>query len=196
MRRNAPETCVRRPRVMSRARRDVRRAVLAGQRATGPRWAAMATATATLLARSLTQSLARSMAAVMAAACASSAAVSPISARWAASCARKARTFRSIARNLYARTFRRTPEHHLDDAEREWVATAGPDGGGAYVEALRECTAELAGRGRVAIELRYAESLSREAIGRRMGISADGVKSLLRRAREALRACVERRLRS
>jgi DNA-directed RNA polymerase specialized sigma24 family protein len=47
---------------------------------------------------------------------------------------------------------------------------------------------------RRALELRYGSTRSRAQMGAELALSNDGVKSLLRRARAALRACVERRM--
>ncbi len=101
---------------------------------------------------------------------------------------------RTIARNAYRNALRdRTPEQ-LEAAERVWVEECGADGGEAYVAAVRLCVAQLKERSRRAVELRYVEGLSRQAMANELGMTEDGVKSLLRRVRMALRACVERRL--
>lgn len=61
------------------------------------------------------------------------------------------------------------------------------------LQALRECLAQLDGRGRRALELRYGEGLDRAAIAAELGLGEEGVKSLLHRTRQALRLCIERR---
>ena len=53
---------------------------------------------------------------------------------------------------------------------------------------------ELQDRGRRAVTLRYGERRSRSQMAELLGMTSDGVKSLLRRLRDTLRACVERKL--
>ncbi|HUY87495.1 MAG TPA: RNA polymerase sigma factor [Pirellulales bacterium] len=90
------------------------------------------------------------------------------------------------------KTKRRPPLADLELAEEVWSRLAGDDGG--YLDALRECLESLEGRAREAIELRYRDSRSRAEIGQLLEIGEDGVKSLLRRTRELLRCCVEKRI--
>ena len=52
---------------------------------------------------------------------------------------------------------------------------------------------QLTGRAREVVRWHYEERHSRRDIGARLGIGEDGVKSLLRRTRSALRDCVGRR---
>jgi len=80
---------------------------------------------------------------------------------------------------------------HLHDA---FVEQAGPDGGDAALAALRLCLQELPERSALAIELAYRQGQDRKAIGRRLGLGSEGVKSLLVRVRAALALCVRRRL--
>jgi len=67
------------------------------------------------------------------------------------------------------------------------------DHGDRMRDALRECLAELAPRSRRVLQLRYGEGLDRAAIGARVGLGAEGVKSLLARLRSWLATCIERR---
>ncbi len=83
---------------------------------------------------------------------------------------------------------------NLELADEVWSRLAGDDGSG-YLDALRDCLQSLDGRARQAIELRYRDDRSRADIGRLLEIGEDGVKSLLRRTREVLRGCVEKRIR-
>lgn len=104
---------------------------------------------------------------------------------------------RGAVRNLWRthlRTQRRRPPHvDLDALEREFAADHG-ERADARIEAARRCLEQLDGRARRALELRYAENASREAMGRELGLGDDGVKSLLRRLRQLVQACVEKRL--
>lgn len=104
---------------------------------------------------------------------------------------------RGAVRNLWRthlRTQRRRPPHvDLDALEREFAADEG-EGTDARVEAARRCLEQLDGRARRALELRYAENASREAMGKELGLGNDGVKSLLRRSRQLVQDCVEKRM--
>jgi RNA polymerase sigma-70 factor, ECF subfamily len=102
---------------------------------------------------------------------------------------------------MHLRTQRRRPAHHALDATPELAEAAlarhgGDDGSGeAFAAALRQCLGTLDGRARRALELRYAEQSSRTAMASELAMREDGIKTLLRRTREALFACVQRRLR-
>jgi RNA polymerase sigma-70 factor, ECF subfamily len=85
----------------------------------------------------------------------------------------------------------------LEAADSVWAAAAGPDGSLAgYLDALGDCLKQLEGRAREAIDLHYRDSASREAIAERLEMQPDGVKTLLRRTRQVLRECVERKLKN
>lgn len=84
----------------------------------------------------------------------------------------------------------------LEAAEAVWAAAARDDGLEPYLDALRECLAGIDGRAREAIDLQYRDNASREQIAERLEITPEGIKTLLRRTRQVLRECVERRLRS
>jgi RNA polymerase sigma-70 factor (ECF subfamily) len=83
----------------------------------------------------------------------------------------------------------------LEAAEAVWAQAAGDDGLETYFDALRDCLAGIDGRARQAIDLQYRDNLSREQIAERLDITPEGVKTLLRRTRQVLRVCIERRLR-
>jgi RNA polymerase sigma-70 factor (ECF subfamily) len=103
---------------------------------------------------------------------------------------------RQVARLAYLELARKqakqTPPADVDEVFEE----IGPaDNGNAYVDALGHCLDALQPKARECIELRYREKLSREEIATRLGMKETGVKTLLQRAREALRECIERRVR-
>ena len=111
---------------------------------------------------------------------------------------------RAALRNLWRmhlRTQSRRPEHQALDATPELAEAAlarhaGDDGSGdAFALALRQCLETLDGRARRALELRYTEQSSRAAMASELAMGEDGIKTLLRRTREALFACVQRRQR-
>lgn len=105
---------------------------------------------------------------------------------------------RGTARNLF-RSSGRAPrpgvvladEQRIEDA---WVALESHDRGDARRAALDACLQRLDGRARHALELRYSKGASREQMGRELGVSPEGVKTLLRRIRDELRRCIERRI--
>ena len=105
---------------------------------------------------------------------------------------------RTAARNqllmLRRRQGRAATMVELAAAEDVW-ATMTPDGrSSAVLEALAECYEHVAGRAREAIERFYRQDESREEIAAALEVSCDGVKSLLRRTRQSLKECIERRL--
>ncbi len=124
----------------------------------------------------------------------------------------RAAWLRTVARNFFLKTLRRKPMLRIDEsadsepgaagadpasvaaADAAFAAFVRDDGGQGHLAALRQCLDELDGRGRQAIRMQYEERASRGDIGQRLGLSEDGVKSLMRRLRTALRACVERRI--
>ena len=108
--------------------------------------------------------------------------------------AARASWLRTVARNLFVKSFRRPPFAltELDRIEEAWCEHARDDGGDESLERLRVCLDQLEGRARQAVQLHYEERRSRREIGERLGIGEQGVKSLLRRSRDLLRQCVER----
>lgn len=112
------------------------------------------------------------------------------------SAAQTAAYLRTVARNrlLMARRTqnRRPPEVDLDAAETVWAQAAGDDGLETFLDALRECLrSAVTPRVRRALELAYRDRASRQAIATQLDMAPEGVKTLLRRARCALRKCVE-----
>ena len=108
---------------------------------------------------------------------------------------------RTVARNQLLALRRR--QHHevstveLEAADSVWAASAGPDGSlNNYLGALRECIEQLDGRPREAIDLHYRDGAGRDAIAVALDMKPDGVKSLLRRTRDLLRECVERKIKN
>ena len=79
-------------------------------------------------------------------------------------------------------------------AELAYSRCAADDDGAAWRAALTVCLERIDDAAREALRLRYEQGLSREDLARRLGLGVDGVKQRLRRTREALRQCVERRL--
>ncbi len=81
----------------------------------------------------------------------------------------------------------------LREADEAYAIHAGDDDGAGYRAALRACLSGLRERAKKALELRYEDKKPRKAIAAALGLTMDGVKTLLRRTREALRDCIERK---
>ena len=62
------------------------------------------------------------------------------------------------------------------------------------VAALRACTEMVPARSRSLLRRTYLDGHGRAATGAELGMTASGVKTALRRLRDELRKCVERRL--
>ena len=106
---------------------------------------------------------------------------------------------RTAARNqllmLRRRQGRRISTVELAAAEQVWGEAAPAGRFNEFLDALRECCEALEGRAQQAVDRFYRTGQSREELATELAMRADGVKTLLRRTRAALRACVERRLR-
>ena len=101
-------------------------------------------------------------------------------------------TARNQLRKLLRDQGRRRELADVDRLDAMWQRHV-PDAGDARGEALRACLAELPPRSRAVLQLRYGDGLDRAAIGARVGLGVEGVKSLLVRLREALARCIRRR---
>ncbi len=109
---------------------------------------------------------------------------------------RAAAYLRRVARNALidaARKARVRPAFRdLDAVEPAWTESLGSDDGDGFRAALRRCLERLAERARLALALFYRDEQSRTEIARTLEMTPDGVKTLMRRARETLRDCIER----
>ena len=101
---------------------------------------------------------------------------------------------RTVARSQFVRSFRKPPFElaELETLEAAWCGFAGEDAGSESLSRLRSCLERLDGRARDVVRLHYEERRSRTEIGVRLGLGADGVKSLLRRTRALLRTCMQK----
>jgi RNA polymerase sigma-70 factor (ECF subfamily) len=121
-------------------------------------------------------------------------------AEFAERCPRQTASYlRVIARNqllaLRRRQQREISTVELEAAESVWAEAVDSDGGlESYLDALRDCLSELDGRPRQAIDFHYRDGDGREAIAAKLDMKPDGVKSLLRRTRDLLRECVQRKV--
>ena len=109
---------------------------------------------------------------------------------------------RGVARNLYLAGRRgvgsglREGLELFDEEQLEsaWARFAGEDAGDAYHAALDVCLETLSEKERRALALRFAEEAGRNEMASALGVSGEGVKSLLRRAKNKLRLCINGRL--
>lgn len=103
---------------------------------------------------------------------------------------------RTTARHLWLKSqHRRGDEPAVLEADAVWNDTCGDgDGDGeGYLAALRECMKQLPPRSRELLQATYGEAAGRAATATRFALSADGVKSALRRLRTFLHDCITRR---
>jgi RNA polymerase sigma-70 factor (ECF subfamily) len=107
---------------------------------------------------------------------------------------------RKVARNLvmsYRRKNRRSAPLEnavLDEVDAVWARWERNDGGEALIEALESCLETLSERARRALDLRFKDDLSRGEIAGALGLTEDGAKNLIQRAKQQLRECVSRKL--
>jgi DNA-directed RNA polymerase specialized sigma24 family protein len=85
----------------------------------------------------------------------------------------------------------REMEQLAADAEQLWLRDCADDGE-ALVEAARTCVGLMQGRSRMAVELCYRDGCGRAEAAARLGMKENGVKTLLQRARQWLKSCIER----
>lgn len=103
---------------------------------------------------------------------------------------------RGIARNQWLRTrrwwFRRREREIALAVEELWLATAERDDGEELLARLRDCLGGLQARARRALELHYRDGLPWQHVAAQVGLKPNGTKTLVQRARAALRECLER----
>lgn len=105
---------------------------------------------------------------------------------------------RRTARFLFLRLRRDArPAVELADAvDALWARDCAHDDGDELVAALRRCVERLDGRAREAIARCYGigrdTADARGAAADALGLAPDGLKTLLQRTRQLLRACIER----
>ncbi len=84
-----------------------------------------------------------------------------------------------------------------DAVDELWSRDCAADGGAGLLDALRRCLSRLTGRARRAVELSYGlgehDPASRDDVAAALGLQPNGVKTLMQRARQQLRTCIEAR---
>jgi RNA polymerase sigma-70 factor (ECF subfamily) len=105
---------------------------------------------------------------------------------------------RTVARNqllmLRRRQGREISTVELAAAEQAWCEIIEPRGTEGFLAALADCLEQLEGRVRQAIDGFYRDRLSREELAAKLDMKPDGVKTLLRRMREVLKQCIEKKV--
>jgi RNA polymerase sigma-70 factor (ECF subfamily) len=104
---------------------------------------------------------------------------------------------RACARHLWLRRRRDLGRREVllaEFVETHWCEVEAADDGERWLDALRQCVAGLDGKAQQAVQRAYADGEDRRTIAAALGMKENGVKTLLQRARAALRDCVERRL--
>ena len=104
----------------------------------------------------------------------------------------------TVARNLLLAARRRATVTiavaDVEELDTAWTRWAADDGGQTLLAALEACLQTLAERSRKALDLRFRDRMSRAGIANEIGLSEDGAKNLLQRAKQHLRECIERKL--
>ena len=104
---------------------------------------------------------------------------------------------RTVARNqlLMFRRFqgRQIDTIQLEAAEQVWAEAVNETGMDALLSLLADCQKTLEGRARQAVDLFYRARQGRTEIAATLQIKPEGVKTLLRRTRQALRDCIRRK---
>ena len=101
---------------------------------------------------------------------------------------------RSIARNVLLRSRRSAAaRREVELAHEVWCEDGGDGDGDERVDALRACVDALSERSRALLHGAYGDEHGRIELAQSHGMRPQGVKTALRRLRELLRACVERK---
>ena len=109
---------------------------------------------------------------------------------------RRAAFLRGVARNLLLRDRRsEAARREIEIADEVWQRQCDDGDGEDRLAALRNCVAALPRKSRELLQRCYADGAGRAELGGEFGLAPDGVKTTLRRLREGLRHCIERRLR-
>lgn len=101
---------------------------------------------------------------------------------------------RGVARNLLLRLRRDTASRReVELAHEVWCEDDGDRDDDERLADLRACVQALPARGRALLDAAYREQRSRDDLAQAFAMRPEGVKTALRRLRDALRACIERK---
>ena len=105
---------------------------------------------------------------------------------------------RTVARNQLLMARRRQGREvntvELEAAEAVWSQQIEPRGTDGFLDALGDCLDKVEGRARSVLDRFYHDRCGRAEIAESLNMKPDGVKTLLRRTRDILRQCIERRI--
>ena len=100
-------------------------------------------------------------------------------------------------RNQRERTLaERLLDDAIDAAFEEFQTARHRDDAESWREALQRCLQQVPERGRGVLKARFADELSYQQIGERVGMTIEAVRKALFRLKRQLRSCVETNLRS
>ncbi len=106
---------------------------------------------------------------------------------------------RAIARGLWIDRHRwlrrRRAVAWADEIDRALASTPANDDHELWLDALAACRANLSERAGRALDLAYRDGRSRREIAGELGLAENTVRNLLASTRDALRTCIEKRLR-
>lgn len=83
---------------------------------------------------------------------------------------------------------------NVEQINADWQRWTRNDNGEELLDALRACLELLGDRARIALELRFRDRASREAIAEELKMTEHGAKNLMQRAKKKLRECVESKM--
>ncbi|MCC6572527.1 MAG: RNA polymerase sigma factor [Planctomycetes bacterium] len=105
---------------------------------------------------------------------------------------------RTVARNYFLMSARKDKRvvalDEIEARDEAFAHNTGEDDGEGYRDALRRCMAGLPDRARKALEMQYTDEAGRSTIAGALDMKKEALKTLLRRVKEALRDCIEKRL--
>lgn len=106
---------------------------------------------------------------------------------------------RTTSCNFYRKQLRRSRQHEAMQqllARDQLVTTEDllhKASGNEHRDALRACLQKVPSEARELLDMRYRDNASRSDMAKATGHSEEGIKTLLRRVKTQLRACIERR---
>lgn len=109
------------------------------------------------------------------------------------------RWLRTTGRNQYLKARQKQGREistaQLETLDRRWQELDRDGDGETAVTALRRCLEQLDDKPRQALALQYTHGLAREQVAQKLGMTDDGVKTLLARTKARLKKCMELRVR-
>ena len=105
---------------------------------------------------------------------------------------------RTTSRNLFLKARlkqgREVATDEIEHLDRRYTELVDDGDGAELVNALRECLKQLDEKPRQVMEMQHGQNLARLDIATRLGMTDDGVKTLIARTKARLKKCVEVRL--